>query len=64
MTDDVLAKVIVEGGPAIGKSPLMAANADLAGTLSGTYSKALLGGVLGLLFLETLLAWLFGHHST
>jgi mono/diheme cytochrome c family protein len=31
VTDDQLRKVIVEGGPAIGKSPLMVPNADLAG---------------------------------
>lgn len=30
VTDDQLRKVIVEGGPAVGKSPLMAANPDLA----------------------------------
>jgi mono/diheme cytochrome c family protein len=29
VTDDSIAKVIVEGGPAVGKSPLMAANLDL-----------------------------------
>ncbi|GAG32648.1 unnamed protein product, partial [marine sediment metagenome] len=30
----------------------------------GTLSQGLLCVVLGLLFLETLLAWLFGHHAT
>lgn len=30
----------------------------------GVFSRALLYAVLGLLFLETLLAWLFGHHPT
>lgn len=30
VTDDLIRKVIVEGGPAVGKSPLMPANPDLA----------------------------------
>lgn len=30
-TDELIKKAIVEGGPAVGKSPLMVANPDLAG---------------------------------